>query len=189
MTSDHLREEIEREYVIETSGWAADRTRGVTERLQWDTPPDEWLETVVVWWSAYNAFTLPGKTIYISRRLLECMPHDDAAAFVIAHELAHHRLGHVPDLTSRWWPLVLAKTLLQRRIHSREHELDADRRAIEMCIAADYHPERCIEALEIIMKIVLDYGDVDGAFGGLFEGSHPALVKRIAAVRAHVEAL
>jgi predicted Zn-dependent protease len=183
---DKLRQDIEREYVVERSGWAWEQARRVTERLQHDVPAGERLESLVVWWSEHTAFTTFGRTIYLSRRLFERLPDDDATAFVIAHEIAHHRLGHIPaDVASRLLPARLLLALLGRLLCSPNREADADKLAIELCIAAGYDPERCVAALEILSLVSLDYGDVDGVLGGDQRRSHPPLNDRIAALREH----
>ncbi len=185
--TDELREWIEREYVIETSGWAAERVARVTERLQADIPPDRRFETVVVWLSDHGACTTFGKTVYISRRLLERLPDDDAAAFVVGHEIAHHRLGHIPAyLASPLWPARIVLARLDQVLRSQQRERDADCLGIELCLAAGYDPERCLAALQHLVMVSLDYGDVDGVLGGGGGRSHPALNDRIAAVREHV---
>lgn len=191
---DPIRDAIEEQFVIERTGWAAERVNRVTERLQCDVPVAQRLETLVVWLDDHTAFTTQGRTIYFSRRLLERLADDDAAAFVIAHEMAHHRLGHIPAIPRSW--LAVGRTLLiaveRLWITRPNHEHDADQLAIEMCVDAGYDPERCIAALEHLVNVVLDYRDIDGVVGsedGVERGSHPALAKRIAAVRAHLEAL
>jgi predicted Zn-dependent protease len=187
--TDDLRAWIEREYVIETSGWAAERVGRVTERLQADVPPERRLESLVVWLSDHGAFTLMGKTVYISRRLLERLPDDDAAAFVIAHEVAHHRLGHIPGyLGSSFLPGRIVLAMLGKLLCSPQREADADRLAIELCLAAGYDLERCLAALDHLVMVALDYGDVDGVLGGGGRRSHPALADRIESVREHVRA-
>ena len=192
---DPLRDAIEEEFVVERDGWASERVQRVTERLQRDVPAANRLETLVVWLDDHNAFTAQGRTIYVSRRLLERLADDDAAAFVVAHELAHHRLGHIPDLPRSWlgvarMPLIW---LQQRWITTPAREHDADQLAIELCIDAGYDPERCIAALEYLGQVSLDYGDVDGVLGPESGGggrrSHPALQVRIAAVRDHLAAM
>jgi len=176
--------------VVERAGWAGERVRRVTERLQVGVPEAQRLETLVLWLDDHNAFTAQGRTIYISRRLLERLPDDDAAAFVIAHEIAHHRLGHVPALPASW--LGIARLLLVRLetawVATPARETDADLLAIEMCINAGYEPERCIAALQHLVNVSLDYGDIDGVLGAEQASPrlHPALTERIAAVRAHV---
>ena len=184
---------IESELVVEREGWAAERAARVTDRLQHGS--HDRFETVVIWSEEHTAFTGPGRTLYFSRRLLERMPDDDAAAFVIAHELAHHRLGHIPAMprATRVLPLGVLLAILARRIAGPERERDADLLSIEMCVAAGYAVERCSVALELMHEIVLDYGDVDGALGpetgnrwwwargrGYF-----SVAERLAAVRAH----
>jgi hypothetical protein len=53
---------------------------------------------------------------------------------------------------------------------------------------AGYDVERCVAALDILSLISLDYGDVDGVLGGR-RGTHPPLRERVAAVRAHADAV
>ncbi len=188
--TDWLREAIEGELVIEREGWAAERAARVTAQLQRDRA--DRFETLVVWSDEHTAFTGPGRTVYFGRRLLERLPDDDAAAFVIAHEIAHHRLGHVPALpkVTIQLPIKLVVAALATWIAGMQHERDADLLAIEMCIAAGYDVERCLHALEHLTNVALDYGDVDGVLGPedpAFDGrrSHPPTLERIAAARAH----
>jgi len=187
MTSS-FRDLIESVFVVEREGWVGERVQRVTRRLQQDVPEAERFETLVLWMDQHTAFTLPGRTIYFSRRLFERMPDDDAVAFVIAHELAHHRLGHVPD-TARWgtWlPIGVVIRLVQRQICGPEDEHEADLRAIEIGLDSGYDLERCIAALEILRLISLDYGDVDGVLGSE-RRSHPPIDRRIAAARIHAD--
>jgi len=185
---------MEGTFVIERQGWASERVQRVTGWLQRAVPAESRLETLVVWLDEHTAFTTQGRTIYVSRRLLERLADDDAAAFVIAHELAHHRLGHVPALPRSWLGVARALIIaLERRwIATTDHERDADLLAIEMCVDAGYDPERCIAALEYLEQVSLDYGDVDGVLGpetGVDRRTHPAVRTRIAAVRDHLAAV
>ena len=183
--TDPLRAAIEEAFHIEREGWAAERVTRVTQRL------DSNFETLVFWHDHFQAFTAPGNTIYFSRRMLERMPDDDAAAMVIAHEIAHHRLGHVPQvprLISKA-PITVVVALLERWIAGAQHEMDADLVGIEMCLDAGYDLDRCVHALEQLAMDQLDYGDIDGVLGredGVRSRSnHPHTDARIAAVRQH----
>lgn len=195
MGEDPLRELVEKELVVEREGWAAERIARVTTQLQLAVMEHERLETLVVWSEEHTAFTGPGRTVYVSRRLLERLSDDDAAAFVVAHELAHHRLGHLPLVdVSRAAAIVsveLAIHMLERLIATRDNELDADALAIEMCLDAGYDPDRCLTVFELLVNVSLDYGDVDGVVGsarGEPAGSHPSLHTRLAAVRERLAA-
>lgn len=184
-----MRARMEAQLVIEREGWAVDRVRRVTDRLQAALPTDDRLETVVIVSRDHTAFTAPGYTIYIARHMLDMLPDDGAAAFVIAHELAHHHLGHV---SGRYTPGL---PFFEASLPQHERERHADLHAIELCIAAGYDPERCILALQILDAMVLHCGDLEGSLGNPQDphgevsrrGYFPTL-QRIAHVQAHVPA-
>jgi hypothetical protein len=169
-----LYRELERQGYMETDGWAGECVRRVTERLQQGRAPEQRLETVVLWIPEPSAFTGPGRYLYFSRSLLERCPDDETVAFVIAHELAHHDLGHV-NLFPRWlagatripggWIGPVIYHGLERRLYGAERECEADRHGLELCIRAGYAPDRCLHALELLEQLVLDLGDTDGVFG------------------------
>jgi predicted Zn-dependent protease len=185
--TDWLRERIEEELVVERSGWVGERIERVMERLQRDVPAGDRLETLVIWTDLHTAFTAPGRTIYFSRRLFERMPHDDAVALVIAHEIAHHRLHHIPA-ARRWGkllPLGAVIAIVQKKICGPADEHEADLLAVELCLDAGYDLDRCLAALEILRDISFDYGDVDGVLGGPTRRTHHPIDQRIAAARAH----
>lgn len=191
MTRDPWREEIEREFVVEKSGWAAERAQRVTEALQRTIVAGPRFDTLVVWMDQYQAFTMPGRTIYISRRLFELMPTDDAVAMIVAHELAHHRLGHIPEIALPALTLHWARQLFHMLYARQEREHQADLLGMELCVEAGYDPAACVRAFELLQQVALDYRDIDGAIGAE-DGSvrpHPALDQRIAAVLAHAEAM
>lgn len=192
--ADWLRTRIEGEFVVERDGWAGERVDRVTAALQRDVPAAERLTTLVLWMNAWTAFTGPGRTLYVSRRLLETLPTDAAAAFVVAHELAHHQLGHVPRLASGWRAApTLALAMLQRLVHTAAHERDADLRAIELCVAAGYDVDACLVTLARMEHEALDWGNVDGVIDDLESQrqrrSQPPVRRRVADIRAHVAAM
>jgi hypothetical protein len=160
-------------YAAEREGWALDMVRRVDARLQAGRPPEERFESVILWIPELNAFTMPGRHLYLSRRLVERARDDDALAFIVAHEIAHHDLGHLPDaeewareLDSRASALTGPYIfLLQRRLAGPERESDADAHGLNLCLAAGYDPYRCLRAFDIMEMALLDFGDVEGVFG------------------------
>ena len=164
-----LHEEICAAFQVESSGWAAEVTGRVMARLnaQRDGPA---LSPVVFWSSAASAFTLLGEYVYISRELLQRLSPEAAVAFVLAHEAAHHDLGHVsilnPDAISRFpLPIRLLAAYVERALSNPELEAAADDRAIELCERAGYARADCLEAFRILEALLLDRGQVDGVFG------------------------
>jgi predicted Zn-dependent protease len=50
------------------------------------------------------AFSIAGGHLYVSESLLEQMePTEGELAFVLAHEMAHAALRHMPSMMERWW--------------------------------------------------------------------------------------
>src|SRR6516162_2508794 len=121
-----------------------------------------------------TAFTLPGQYIYITRRFIERCRSDDPVAFVLAHEIAHHDLGHL-SRAERWVDsalahipaalVVLALERLTRWLHSRDNELAADAYALDLCQRAGFEPKRCIQCFDILGWYLLDFHDLDGVYG------------------------
>lgn len=163
----------------EPDPWAATEVSRIMERLSAVRTGGRPLAAEILWVQEVTAFTLPGHYIYISRRLLERCGTDDPVAFALAHEIAHHDLGHLhgiddlaasvprgmPGLRTGRLALTLALLLIERRVHGPEKEADADRFALELCRSAGYDLERCIHAFDILEADALDQGDLDGVFG------------------------
>ncbi|MBC8134759.1 MAG: M48 family metalloprotease, partial [Fibrella sp.] len=89
-------------FALETEAWATDQVRRVMARLNAvrarcpvrGACPFA-LRAELLWIGEPTAFALPGRYIYIARGLLQEFPGDEPVAFVLAHEAAHHDLGHV----------------------------------------------------------------------------------------------
>lgn len=160
-------------YACEHDGWAVDQVRRIEARLQADVPPEQRLEAVILWISEANAFVMPGRHVYISRRLIERTRNDEQVAFILAHEIAHQRLGHVStlgDVLDRVpepargiaASLMVARALM---LHGPEREAEADAHGFNLCLAAGYDPYRCASAIDVMEQVSLDYGDTEGVFG------------------------
>jgi hypothetical protein len=169
-----MYDQVAQDCVIERTGWAPERVNRVAARLQMRIPEGERLEVVVPWTEIFTAFTAPDRFIYFSRRLLERCPDDESAAFVIAHEIAHHELGHL-RIFPHWlaalaqvkggWIAAAGVQAIERRLYGPEKECDADRRALDMCLAAGYDATRCMHLFAILEPHALDVGDTHIAFG------------------------
>ena len=95
-------------------------------------------------------------------------------AFVIAHELAHHDLGHL-DIFPEWLTNLTGATItplltvfyrnLETLFYGPEKECAADKRAVDLCIEAGYDIEKCLTFFDVLEKCALDFGDLDIVFG------------------------
>jgi predicted Zn-dependent protease len=172
---DWLHREIGDSVHYERNGFMPDRVRRVAERLQTDRIPEHRFIVEVPWIRCFTAFTAPGRYIYFGRRLLERCPDDETVAFVIAHEIAHHDLGHLAYFRGVFAQhaariqagalTILFFRILQKRIYSPEWELDADRSAVEMCVDAGYDGRKCLRLFDVLERFALDFGDLDAVYG------------------------
>jgi predicted Zn-dependent protease len=170
-----LHSEIDANVHLERNGFMPDRVRAVAARLQQNRPDSSHFIVEIPWLDSFSAFTAPGRYIYFGRRLLERCPDEDSTAFVIAHEIAHHDLGHLSLFSGPFSRhaarlqagalAILFFRLLQKRIYSPEWELAADRRAIELCLEAGYDGVKCLRVFRILELVALDYGDLGMVFG------------------------
>jgi hypothetical protein len=199
VADDPLRAAIAKDDVFEREGWRVELVARVTEALQRDVVPAARFETVVSWSEAHASFTGPGRTIYVSRQLLDRVPDDHAAAIVIARELAHHRLGHVPPLppgTLALFKPAFVVTMLQRWMTHGERARAADLVAIELCIDAGFDPARCLAAFEHL-EASREEERLDRARAEGTRVPRPAVADRVEAridtridaLRAHVDAV
>ena len=131
-------------------------------------------QIVVPWIRSATAFTVPGEYIFFARSLLQECATDEMAAFVIAHEIAHHQLGHLSN-----FPESISESIsseihffiaaffrgIASRIHGPEDECDADRHALDLCVQAGYDGSECLKIFDKLEKLALDRGDIKAAFG------------------------
>ncbi|MEM1317490.1 MAG: M48 family metalloprotease [Pseudomonadota bacterium] len=151
-----------------------------------------------------TAFTASGDYIFVCRSLLELCSTVEMAAFVIAHEIAHHELGHIPKIASYLPPplkglSLFLKSLLRVHLRARQ-ECEADVGGMSMCVAAGLDAEKCARALQIIEKLSLDRRAISVAIGSdafyvpdmpertrrrkirsylLFHGYYPVRIRRV----------
>jgi Zn-dependent protease with chaperone function len=173
--AEWLHGELVRELAPEhEEAWAIDRVQRVQERLNRARVGKAPLQTTILAINPPLAFTVPGHYVYIARRLLERLPTDDAAAFILAHEAAHHDLGHF-DLFSGWTSVLprtrsatyvaILAAMFEHHAYGPARENDADAYGIALAMKAGYDGELAVQALAILEMLVLDLGDVSGVFG------------------------
>jgi len=166
--ADAFYEYLDETTVLDHDGWAYDLTQRVAQRLQAGDPAEHRLEPVVTWIEQATAFTVPGRYVYFSRALLQCALSEEAVAFAFAHELAHHRLGHLKQWLKEVpgaWILGILVRAAHSVVASPENEAAADRWALERCVDVGYDRERSLEIFKALEKIALDAGAVDSVFG------------------------
>ncbi len=169
-----LHRELVREFGLETERWALEQARRVERQLQVRRAPRARLTPEVLWLSQMTAFTAPGRYIYVTRELLQRCATDDPLAFVLAHEMAHHDLGHLDFFRGCMGRLrmvpggkgaAIVLHLGHRLLVGPERELAADAYALDLCLDADYDGRRCLELFDLLEAFALDRGAIDAVFG------------------------
>lgn len=124
------------------AGPLADRARGLARRLN-AVRSGRPKEPVVVWsvgpgapGHGFAAVTRRGPWIYVADALVKRLS-DDGLAFVLAHEMAHHDLGHLT-------PTLMATSLMG---HAQRLELMADAEGLRLMRRAGFDPAGALEAL------------------------------------------
>lgn len=191
---------------VEESGWAAERVNAAMERLN-AASEQRPFRAVVLWLRSANAFTMPGRYLYVGRELLSRGLSEEGVAFVLAHEMAHHALGHLasfervlesegePALAKmRAWFEHVAERVLR---YSPDQEREADAWALRLCAAAGYDERGALELFDLLRRVALDYRALDSVFGddaepGAIDAwlarvtgyapSHPAILHRREAI-------
>jgi predicted Zn-dependent protease len=135
-----------------------------------------------------NAFALPGGFIFVTESLIRlCGGDRDEIAFILGHEMAHVIHGDSRDrlMADALLGPVAARLpkggrLLQEALssgYSREQELAADRKGVELARGAGFDPSAAIVALRRLAKISGESGVLDSYFA-----THPPVEARIAAL-------
>jgi predicted Zn-dependent protease len=142
----------------EREAWALEQARSVADRLQAERPPEERFRVEILWTAEVTAFTAPGRWVYLSRRLLERCLYEDAVAMVVAHEIAHHDLGHLDGVSPLMW-------MARQRLRGAEDEAQADAHGFNLCLAAGYDPWRALHLFDVLEAHALDVGARSAVFG------------------------
>lgn len=157
-----LHERLVASYGLETRATRIACIQSAQDRLQARRFPSARKKAEILAMPGPAAFAAPGDYVYISRDLLTQLPTEDAAAFVIAHELAHHELGHCHVFHDHvLWRQLPQSTLIdillnaaRKMLNSPENERDADAHALDLCLEAGYDPPKCLVVFDVLAGIL-----------------------------------
>jgi len=167
---DWFYQQIADAFIVKRTDWVD----GIAARLQSGRPASARHEVILILLSDMTAFTAPGRFIYVTGRLVEYCPCEAALAFVIAHELAHHDLGHLRyfprwfrEVGANWMTEIIFLVVhgVQHFFYSPERESAADRYALDLCTRMGYDPVDCLQLFDQLEARLLDLGDIAGVYG------------------------
>ena len=160
--------------LFETEKWALERVEKIMRNFRESCELKKDYKVIIPWLNEFTAFTALGDYIFFARKLFQECSSEAMAAFVIAHEIAHHKLGHMDMFPDKFKDNLSADIsifvagayrLVESRLYGPEQECDADRLGIEMCVSAGYDPYECIKIFDKLEKIALDKNDLGAVFG------------------------
>jgi hypothetical protein len=165
----------------EDDAFSEEMTSGVAGRLNAcrDGRP---LMVVPLYHGIPLAFTAPGRYVYVSRGLLHRAWWRDAVAFAVAHEIAHHDLGHTQLMGRgltwlRKLPAAFAAhaflAFFTRRLNGPEREAAADELGLRLCLEAGFDGPRCVELFDVLQAHCLDVGDSEIVWGPQLDEGTP----------------
>lgn len=147
-----------------------------------------------------NAFALPDGNIVLTDELVELAGTDDAAIFgVLGHEIAHvegeHSLRQLyraagtaalimliaGDIGSAAEDILVQGSALVSLSYSRSQESAADRRSVDLMLAAGKDPVAIVRFFQILQD---KFGKMEGPS---MLSTHPATAGRMEAVKAYAE--
>src|SRR4051794_13992336 len=94
-----LRERLLRACGTDEDPWAVQRVEEVRDRLNRARLPLPLLAVVILFEAEVTAFVGPGRYVYVTRGLLHRAWWPESVAMALAHEMAHHDLGHTRVFT------------------------------------------------------------------------------------------
>lgn len=134
--------------------------------------------------SAANAFALPGGYIFVTRPLAEMCEDASETGFLLAHEMAHVIWRHFVENAVMETLLGALKTgrLLAELVgkgYSREQELEADRKAVELVREAGLDEDGARRILRKLHGIAPEPSELHQ-----YLATHPKLEERLEALRS-----
>lgn len=113
----------------------------------------------------FNAFSLPGGHVFISKGLLLQMDTEDELANVLGHEVEHIDHYHCAEkiqLETRLRHLPLSELLqlpveLFQAGYGKEQELEADRDGTHLAVMAGYSPQGAVRMFETFERLDRQY--------------------------------
>ncbi len=135
-------------------------------------------QAIVLWTSDYSAVTMRGKWVYVAKGFAQRLS-DDALAFVLAHEMAHHDLNHMRV------DMIMTGMMGYRQ----QMELQADRHGLKIAMDAGFDPAGGLEALNPVIFVdepedpLEEWPEAMRDMVRRDKTTHPPIQVRLAAIR------
>ncbi len=118
-----------------------------------------------------NAFSTDQGIIFVTTGLLAQLENEAQLAFILCHEISHYTQHHVQDSyverqqilrgRNKYRNLSYGNRVKELSIYSKETELDADSKGIDLYLKSEYSIDEVISSFEVLLYSYLPFGDVE----------------------------
>ncbi len=107
-----------------------------------------------------NALSTQQGIIFVTTGLISQLVNEAQLAYVLAHEISHYTENHI--LESYEWRKQNRKgsTYSQLANYSKEHELEADRKAVDLYKNAGYSFDELVNTFDVLMYSYLPFDEI-----------------------------
>lgn len=110
--------------------------------------------------NSVNAFSTEQGIVFVTTGLISQVTSEAQIAYILAHEIAHYLEHHVVE-SFGYKTNNRRKSIEQMSVYSKDKELEADMKGLEMYKAAGYSKVQIIPTFDVLMYSYLPFDEID----------------------------
>jgi predicted metal-dependent hydrolase len=110
--------------------------------------------------NSVNAFSTEQGIVFVTTGLISQVTSEAQIAYILAHEIAHYLEHHVIESFS-YKTNSRRKSIEHMSVYSKDKELEADLKGLEMYKAAGYSKDQIIPTFDVLMYSYLPFDEID----------------------------
>ena len=110
--------------------------------------------------NSVNAFSTEQGIVFVTTGLMSQVTSEAQIAYILAHEIAHYLEHHVIE-SFGYKTKNRRKSIEQMSIYSKDKELEADMKGLEMYKTAGYSKDEIIPTFDVLMYSYLPFDEID----------------------------
>jgi predicted metal-dependent hydrolase len=110
--------------------------------------------------NSVNAFSTEQGIVFVTTGLMSQVTSEAQIAYILAHEIAHYLEHHVIE-SFGYKTKNRRKSIEQMSVYSKDKELEADMKGLEMYKTAGYSKDEIIPTFDVLMYSYLPFDEID----------------------------
>ena len=149
------------DYVKDVAKYVLQHENGLYEKLRF----------YVLKSNTVNAFSTDQGIIFVTTALLSQLENEAQLGFILCHEISHYTEHHVQNSyverqdilkgKNQYRTLSYSKRVKKLSTYSKETELEADTKGIDIYLKSDYAVDEIVSAFGVLLYSYLPFGDVE----------------------------